>query len=119
MSTDVANQTTAVTLPAHRPSAEAWGERLKTDAYYADPNVFDVEVEAAEYSHPGYVSLRFSVEDAIVKIVSAARQGRDGRRRPAGAADRARQSRQAQRLHRRVRRTSPGRACSCARAGPP
>ncbi len=71
MSSDVANQTTAVTLPAHRPSSIAWGERLKTDAYYGSPDVFDMQVKAAEYSHPGYVSLRFSVEDAIVKIVSA------------------------------------------------
>jgi len=71
MSSDVANQTSAVTLPAHKPSAIAWGARLKTDAYYASPDAFDVQVKAAEYSHPGYVSLRFSVEDAIVKIVSA------------------------------------------------
>ena len=71
MSSDVANQTTAVTLPAHKPSSIAWGERLKTDAYYGSPDVFDMQVKAAEYSHPGYVSLRFSVEDAIVKIVSA------------------------------------------------
>lgn len=71
MSSDVANQTTAVTLPAHKPSSLAWGERLKTDAYYASPDVFDVQVAAAAFSHPGYVSLRFSVEDAIVKIVSA------------------------------------------------
>ena len=71
MSSDVANQTTAVTLPAHRPSAIAWGERLKADPFYASPDAFDVQVKAAEYSHPGYTSLRFSVEDAIVKIVSA------------------------------------------------
>lgn len=71
MSSDVANQTTAVTLPAHKPSSIAWGERLKTDAYYGSPDVFEMQVKAAEYSHPGYVSLRFSVEDAIVKIVSA------------------------------------------------
>ena len=69
MSTDIANQTAAVTLPAHRPSAEAWGERLKADAYYADPNVFQVEAEAAQYSHPGYASLRFSVSEAIAKVV--------------------------------------------------
>ena len=71
MSSDITNQTTAVTLPAHRPSSLAWGERLKADAYYASPDVFDMQVKAAEYSHPGYTSLRFSVEDAIVKIVSA------------------------------------------------
>jgi len=71
MASDVANQTNAVTLPAHRPSALAWGERLKSDPFYASPDAFDVQVKAAEYSHPGYTSLRFSVEEAIVKIVSA------------------------------------------------
>ena len=68
---DATNPTPAVTRPAHKPSWIAWGARLKTDAYYASPDVFDMQVKAAEYSHPGYVSLRFSVEDAIVKIVSA------------------------------------------------
>lgn len=71
MASDVANQTNAVTLPAHRSSALAWGERLKSDPFYASPDAFDVQVKAAEYSHPGYTSLRFSVEEAIVKIVSA------------------------------------------------
>jgi multiple sugar transport system substrate-binding protein len=69
MATDVANQTNAVTLPAHKPSAEAWGARLKADAYYASPDVFDVQLKAADYSHPGYASLRFSVSDAIAKVV--------------------------------------------------
>jgi multiple sugar transport system substrate-binding protein len=69
MATDVANQTAAVTLPAHRPSAEAWGERLKADSYYADPNVFQVEADAAKFSHPGYVALRIDVAGAIAKVV--------------------------------------------------
>jgi multiple sugar transport system substrate-binding protein len=69
MSSDVDNQKDAVTLPGHRPSAEAWGERLKADPYYASPDVFDIQVEAAKYSHPGYASLRFSVSDAIAKVV--------------------------------------------------
>lgn len=68
MATDVANQTTAVTLPAYRPAAEVWGAKLRADSYYAN-DVFDVEVEAAKYSHPGYASLRFSVGDAIAKVV--------------------------------------------------
>jgi ABC-type glycerol-3-phosphate transport system substrate-binding protein len=70
MATDVANQTNAVTLPAHRPSAEAWGERLEADSYYADPNVFQVEADSAQYSHPGYVALRIDVAGAIAKVVS-------------------------------------------------
>ncbi|WDR05252.1 extracellular solute-binding protein [Devosia rhodophyticola] len=70
MATDVANQTDAVTLPAHEPSAIAWGAKLKADSYYADADVFDVEVGSAKYSHPGYVSLRFSVSDAIAKVIT-------------------------------------------------
>ena len=103
MATDVANQTEAVTLPAHRPSAEAWGKRLKDDAYYADPNVFDVEADAAKHSHPGYVSLRFSV---CRRDRQGGRPGpqqrRHGRRRASRFAAGADQPRQAQRLQRRV-----------------
>jgi ABC-type glycerol-3-phosphate transport system substrate-binding protein len=69
MATDVANQTNAVTLPAHRPSAEAWGERLKADSYYADPNVFAIEAEAAQFSHAGYTALRIDVAGAIAKTI--------------------------------------------------
>jgi multiple sugar transport system substrate-binding protein len=70
MATDIDNQKNAVTLPAHKPSSLAWGERLKADAYYASPDVFDIQVKAAEYSHPGYTSLRFVIADAIAKVVS-------------------------------------------------
>jgi multiple sugar transport system substrate-binding protein len=70
MATDIENQTSAVTLPAHRPSAEAWGARLSSDEYYASSDVFDVQLQAAEFSHPGYVSLRLVVADAIAKTVS-------------------------------------------------
>jgi multiple sugar transport system substrate-binding protein len=70
MATDIDNQKNAVTLPAHKPSSLAWGERLKADAYYASPDVFDIQVKAAEYSHPGYTSLRFVSADAIAKVVS-------------------------------------------------
>jgi len=71
MATNVANQTNAVTLPADQPSAQAWGARLKADPYYASPDVFDIQVAAAPFSNPAYTSLRFSVDDAIAKIVSA------------------------------------------------
>jgi ABC-type glycerol-3-phosphate transport system substrate-binding protein len=69
---DVGNQTNAVTLPAHAPSAVAWGARLQADAYYANDQVFAVEVAAAEFSDPAYVSLRFSIPEAVSKTVSAA-----------------------------------------------
>ncbi|MCC5976019.1 MAG: extracellular solute-binding protein [Rubellimicrobium sp.] len=69
---DVENQTNAVTLPAHEPSALAWGAGISTDPFYATGDVFDIQVEAAPFSHPGYVSLRFSVTDAVAGTLSAA-----------------------------------------------
>ncbi len=72
MSTDVGIQTDAITLPAHRPSSLAWGEKLKTDEYYANDDVFDIQVEAAQYSNPGYSSLRLLVDQAVAKIVGQA-----------------------------------------------
>lgn len=76
MATDIANQTNAVTLPAHAPSADAWGKALIADTYYADDQVFAVEVQAADYSDPRYVSLRFEVPAAIAKtLVASATSG--------------------------------------------
>jgi len=69
---DVGNQTNAVTLPAHEPSAVAWGAGIASDPYYAQTDVFDVQVAAAPFSHPGYVSLRFSVTEAVAKTLTAA-----------------------------------------------
>ncbi len=69
---DVGNQTNAVTLPAHEPSAIAWGAGIAADPYYAQTDVFDVQVAAAPFSHPGYVSLRFSVTEAVSKTLTAA-----------------------------------------------
>jgi len=69
---DVGNQTTAVTLPAHEPSAIAWGAGIAADPYYAQTDVFDIQVAAAPFSHPGYVSLRFSVTEAVSKTLTAA-----------------------------------------------
>lgn len=69
---DVDNQTNAVTLPAHEPSAIAWGAGIASDPYYAATDVFDVQVAAAPFSHPGYVSLRFSVTEAVAGTLSAA-----------------------------------------------
>lgn len=69
---DVGNQTSAVTLPAHEPSAIAWGAAIAADPYYAQDDVFDIQVAAAVFSHPGYASLRFSVTEAVAKTLSAA-----------------------------------------------
>lgn len=67
---DVDNRAIEATLPGHRPSALAWGERLKSDEYYANDQVFQALVDSAEFSHPAYVSQRFAVPDAIGKVVA-------------------------------------------------
>ena len=72
MASDVANQTVAVTLPAHAPSAVAWGANLNADGYYANNDVFQVQVDAAAYSHPGYMSIRIDVSGAIAKTLVTA-----------------------------------------------
>lgn len=67
---DIDNRAIEATLPGHSPSALAWGERLKADEYYANDQVFQALVDAADFSHPAYVSLRFGVADAIGKVVA-------------------------------------------------
>ncbi len=62
-------------IAGHAPSAVAWGARLQADAYYANDQVFAVEVAAAEFSDPAYVSLRFSIPEAVSE---------DGQRRDPG-----------------------------------
>jgi ABC-type glycerol-3-phosphate transport system substrate-binding protein len=69
MASDVGNQTNAVTLPAHAPSAIAWGANLNADGYYASDDVFQVQVDAASFSHPGYMSIRIDVPGAIAKTL--------------------------------------------------
>ncbi len=72
MSSDVGYQTNAVTLPAHKPSALAWGANLNADGYYAGDDVFQVQVDSASFSHPGYMSIRIDVPGAIAKTLVAA-----------------------------------------------
>lgn len=67
---DIDNRAIEATLPGHEASALAWGERLKTDEYYANDQVLNALVDSADFSHPAYVSQRFSVPDAIGKIVA-------------------------------------------------
>ncbi len=69
MSSDVANQTTAVTLPAHEPSAIAWGANLNADGYYANDGVFAAMVDSAQFSHPLYTAIRIDVPGAIAKTL--------------------------------------------------
>lgn len=70
VATDIGSQKTAVTMPADKPASIAWGEKLKTDGYYATDNIFDIELQAAEFGNPGYGTLRLGVTDAIAKVVT-------------------------------------------------
>ncbi|WP_421724667.1 ABC transporter substrate-binding protein [Bauldia sp.] len=67
---DIDNRAIEATLPGHEPSALAWGKRLRSDEYYANHQVLDALVDSAAFSHPDYVSQRFSVPDAIGKVVA-------------------------------------------------
>ncbi len=70
VATNVDSQKTAVTMPADKPASIAWGEKLKTDGYYATDNTFDIELQAAEFGNPGYGTLRLGVTNAIAKVVT-------------------------------------------------
>ena len=59
----------AVTMPAYESAAVVWGKRVNADPYYATDDVFDVMLNAAQYSHPGYASLRFDIRGAYTKTV--------------------------------------------------
>ena len=70
VATNIDSQKEAVTMPADKPASIAWGAKLKADGYYASPDVFDIELKAADYGNPGYGTLRFSPADAVAKIVT-------------------------------------------------
>lgn len=59
----------AVTMPADSSAAVVWGKRVNADPYYATNDVFDQMMTAADYSHPGYSSLRFDIRNAWSKVV--------------------------------------------------
>jgi len=61
----------AVTMPADSSAAVVWGARVNADPYYATKDVFDQMLSAADYSHPGYASLRFDIRTAYAKQVGA------------------------------------------------
>lgn len=59
----------AVTMPADSSASVIWGQRVNADPYYATNDVFDQMLDAAQYSHPGYASLRFDIRVAWAKTV--------------------------------------------------
>jgi len=70
VATNVDSQKNAVTMPADKPASIAWGEKLKSDGYYATDNIFDVMLQAAAFGNPGYGTLRVNVGDAVAKVVT-------------------------------------------------
>jgi ABC-type glycerol-3-phosphate transport system substrate-binding protein len=72
MATDVGNQENAVTLPADQPSALAWGKAVAADPFYADDQTFAVQVDAAKFSDPNYVSLRIDLSSAFASTIAKA-----------------------------------------------
>lgn len=75
MSTSMQYQKTAPTYPAYRPAAEAWGKRLRSDAYFAkDP--FPMLEQAADAIDPIWGSVRYDAETIFVDtVVSAVNSG--------------------------------------------
>ena len=69
--------------PAGAPAVgDAWGERLKADAYYASPDVFDVQVEGGRVQPPGlHLAALLGRRRDRQDRRRPTRQGRD-RRRP-------------------------------------
>ena len=67
--TEESHLESAVTMPADSSASVVWGNRVNSDPYYATTDVFDVMLEAADYSHPGYASLRFDIRGAYTKTV--------------------------------------------------
>jgi len=70
MATNVDVQKTATTMSADKPASIAWGEQIKSDGYFADDNVFDTLLQAANFGNPGYGTLRIDVAAAIAKVVT-------------------------------------------------
>jgi len=70
MATNPDMQKTAETMPADKPASLAWSAQIKADGYYADDQVFDVLLKAADYGNPGYGTLRFDVAGDIGKVVT-------------------------------------------------
>lgn len=69
VTTDFGVAENAVTMPAYQPASVPWGKKLVNSGYYADDKVFSVQLEAAKFGHPGYISLRFSTRSAFTKAV--------------------------------------------------
>lgn len=69
VTTDVDINRTAVTMPAYQPASVEWGANFDNSGYYATEGSFQTMVDAAPFSHPGYVSLRLDARSSFNKAV--------------------------------------------------
>lgn len=69
VTTDVDTNRDAVTMPAYQPASVEWGVGFDASGYYAGDDDFGTMVDAAEYGHPGYVSLRIDTRSLFTKAV--------------------------------------------------
>lgn len=71
MTTDIGLQSQATTMPAHAASSDAWRERIASDPFYANDQVYDVMKRSANYGHPYYAGYRVDAAAALIKIDGA------------------------------------------------
>ncbi|MEP1588871.1 MAG: extracellular solute-binding protein [Tateyamaria sp.] len=69
VTTDVDVNRTAVTMPAYQPASVEWGAAFDGSGYYGTEGSFQTMVDAAEFGHPGYVSLRLDARSSFNKAV--------------------------------------------------
>lgn len=69
VTTDNAVNSNAVTMPAYQPASVEWGSKFNASGYYATEDAYETMVEAANYGHPGYVSLRIDARSSFTKAV--------------------------------------------------
>ena len=68
MTTDPSVQGVATTMPADAASSDLWRERIASDPYYANDQVYDVMKASAAFGHPAYGGYRFDHVASLVKI---------------------------------------------------
>ena len=56
-------------MPAYQPASVEWGTAFDGSGYYATEGSFQTMVDAAEFSHSGYVSLRLDARSSFNKAV--------------------------------------------------
>ncbi|WP_206057431.1 hypothetical protein [Nitratireductor sp. XY-223] len=71
MTTETGLQGRATSMPAHAESSSVWRDRVASDPWYAENNVYDKMEASAPYGHPSYGVYRFDIMAAFSKIDGA------------------------------------------------